>query len=60
MVSPAKACLIRFKETTTKKLVFAASVEIHGEHLAFVHSDRSVAALFVMDTVESWSEIEFK
>src|ERR1700753_2217809 len=35
MVSPAKACLIRFKETTTTKLVFATSVEIHGEHLAF-------------------------
>jgi hypothetical protein len=36
--------------------VIAASVEIHGEHLAFLRSDGCLAALFVLEIVESWYE----
>jgi hypothetical protein len=37
--------------------VIAASVEIHGEHLAFLRSDGCLAALFVLEIVESWYEL---
>jgi hypothetical protein len=54
-----KGCLIRFKPSNlATKLVVASSAEIHGEHLVFLHSDGSLAALVVLETVESWSEIE--
>jgi hypothetical protein len=32
--------------------------EIHGEHLVFLRSDGSFAALFVLEIVESWPEVE--
>jgi hypothetical protein len=35
--------------------VIAATVEFHGEHLAFVDSHDTLAALFVLDTVKSWN-----
>jgi hypothetical protein len=38
--------------------VYAAGVELHGEHLVFLKSDGTLAALFVLEIVESWSEIE--
>jgi len=38
--------------------VIAASAEIHGEHLVFLRSDGSLAALFVMEIVENWHEAE--
>jgi hypothetical protein len=58
---PGKGCLIRFKTSSlTTDLVFASRAEIHGEHIVFLHSDGSVAALFVMEIVQSWSEIEFR
>jgi hypothetical protein len=39
-------------------LVIAASAEIHGEHLIFLRSDGSPAALFVLEIVQSLSEFE--
>jgi hypothetical protein len=58
---PGKSCLIRFKQSNlTTDLVFASSAEIHGEHLVFLHADGSLAALFLLELVESWSEIEFQ
>ena len=36
----------------------AARAEIHGEHLVFLRSDGNLAALFVLEIVESWSEFE--
>jgi hypothetical protein len=58
---PGKGCLIRFKTSClTTDLVFASRAECHGEHLVFLHSDGSVAALFVMEIVQSWQEIEFE
>jgi hypothetical protein len=38
--------------------VIAASAEIHGEHLIFLRSNGSLAALFLLEIVESWSEFE--
>ncbi|MGB8538522.1 MAG: hypothetical protein WCD57_19020 [Acidobacteriaceae bacterium] len=58
---PAKGCLIRFKPSNlTTDLVVASSAEIHGEHLVFLRADGSLAALFFLDVVESWSEINFQ
>jgi hypothetical protein len=54
-----KAYLIRFKRSDVgPDLVIAASAEIHGDHLIFLRSDGSPAALFVLEIVESWSEFE--
>ena len=50
--------LIRFKpaEISPQTLV-AATAEIHGDHLVLLNAKGQISALFVMDTVESWSEI---
>jgi hypothetical protein len=56
---PDKAYLIRFKGTElAADLVIAASVEFQGEHLVFLKSDGTLAALFVLENIESWSEIQ--
>ena len=50
--------MIRFKpaEISTHTMV-AAKVEIHGEHLVLLNAQGKISALFLMDTVESWSQI---
>jgi hypothetical protein len=54
-----RAYLIRFKGTDLEPdIVTAASVEFQGEHLVFLKSDGTLAALFVLEIVESWSEIK--
>jgi hypothetical protein len=54
-----KPYLIRFKcSDLGPHLVMAASAEIHGEHLVSLRSDGSLAALFVLEVVESWPEVE--
>jgi hypothetical protein len=56
---PDKTYLIRFNKTDLQShLVIAANAEIHGEHLVFLGSDGSLAALFVLEVVESWSEVD--
>jgi hypothetical protein len=51
--------IIRFKRSDVNPhLVIAASAEIQGEHLVFLRSDGSLAALFVLEIVESGSEVE--
>jgi hypothetical protein len=51
--------LVRFKGADLPpELVIAETVEFHGEHLVFLRSDSSLAALFVFETVESWSEVK--
>ena len=35
----------------------ALNVEIRGEHLVFLNSEGKLAALFLIQTVESWREI---
>ena len=52
------AYLVRFKSADLlPELVIAENIELHGEHIAFVRSDGSLAALFVLEIVESWSEV---
>jgi hypothetical protein len=37
--------------------VRAATAEFYGEHLVLLDSQGKLAALFLMETVESWNEI---
>jgi hypothetical protein len=51
--------LIRFKPSgPSSHLVVVATAAIHGDHLVFLRSDGSLAALFVLEVVESWSEVD--
>jgi hypothetical protein len=53
-----KTYLVRFKESDINPhIVIAASAEIHGGHLIHLRLDGSLAALFMMEVVESWSEL---
>jgi hypothetical protein len=50
---------IRFKGADPPpEVVIAESIEFHGEHLVFLKSDGSLAALFVLEIIESWSEVK--
>jgi hypothetical protein len=37
-------------------VVVAASAEIHGEHIVLLKSDGELAALFLLEIVENWTE----
>jgi hypothetical protein len=37
-------------------VVVAASAEIHGEHIVLLNSDGELAALFLLEIVENWTE----
>jgi hypothetical protein len=51
-----KACLVRFKPPEIGlQIVIAARAEFHGEYIALLDSKGKLAALFLMETVESWS-----
>jgi hypothetical protein len=53
------AYLVRFKGADPPpELVIAEAIEFQGEHLVFLRSDGSLAALFVLEIVESWSEVK--
>jgi hypothetical protein len=53
-----KGYLVRFKRADLPpELVIAETIEFHGEHLVFLRSDGFLAALFVLEIVESWSEV---
>ena len=53
-----KAYLVRFKEPDlSPKVVEAERVEVHGEHLVFLRTSGELAAMFLMDIVKDWSEI---
>jgi len=55
---PDKNYLVRLKAPRFPfHLVRAARAEIQGEHLVFLNSEGKLAALFLMETVESWNEI---
>jgi hypothetical protein len=54
-----RAYLVRFKRADLPpELVIAETMEFHGEHLVFLKSDGSLAALMVLEIVESWSEVK--
>jgi hypothetical protein len=38
-------------------IVVAASAEIHGEHLILLNARGQLAALFVLEMVESWNHL---
>jgi hypothetical protein len=51
-----KACLVRFKHRGLGlQIVIAARAEFHGEYIALLDSKGKLAALLLMETVESWS-----
>jgi hypothetical protein len=51
-----KTYLVRFKPREVGlKAVIAARAEILGEHIALLNSKGKLAALFLVDIVESWS-----
>jgi hypothetical protein len=53
-----KAYLVRFKPPdTSTQLVVAESTQIYGEHLVFLNSKGELAALFLLEIVEGWSEL---
>ncbi len=53
-----KTYIVRFKTPDiATDVVVAASVEVHGEDLAFMNSKGELAALYLFESVESWSEL---
>lgn len=56
-----KTFLIRFKSTyLSPRPVLATKAEIRGEHLVLLNSEGKPAALFLLELVESWSEVKWK
>jgi hypothetical protein len=50
--------VVRFKSRDLQpQLVSASRVEIQGDHLVFLESHGKLIALFLMEAVESWSEL---
>jgi hypothetical protein len=55
---PDKTYLVQCKAPeASSQIVVAASIEVHGEHLAFLNSEGKLAALFLMENVKSWNVI---
>jgi hypothetical protein len=51
-----KVYLVHLKDQLGVRSIFAARVEIAGEHLVFMSPHGELAALFLLDLVESWNE----
>lgn len=53
-----KTFIVRFKrpEISTQPVI-AERAEIQGDHLVLLDSKGELAALFLMEIVESWSEL---
>lgn len=51
----SKTYIVKFRSHATRYVV-AVKVEIHHEHVAFLNANNGLAALFRLDTVESWIE----
>ena len=51
--------LVRFRspELNTQHVV-ASRAQVHGEHLVLFNAEGKLAALFSLDIVESWNELE--
>ncbi|HXP08904.1 MAG TPA: hypothetical protein VN828_10430 [Acidobacteriaceae bacterium] len=55
---PEKTYLLQLKPPIfSTHIVRAATVEIHGEHLVLLNSRGQLAALFVLDVVESCNRL---
>jgi hypothetical protein len=53
---PNKRFLVRLRSNASQE-VRAATVEMHGDQLAFLTAKGKLAALFSISIVESWNEI---
>jgi hypothetical protein len=54
-----KRYLVRFKESgLSPAVVEAQRVEIHGEHLVFLRADGELSALFLVEIVKDWAQID--
>ena len=54
-----KTYLVRFKESDLSPVVVEAErVEVHGEHLVFLSASGELSAMFLLDIVKDWSEID--
>ena len=50
--------IVRFKpRQLSTQPVIATDAEIHAEHLVLLNSTGKLAALFLMEVVESWTEL---
>jgi hypothetical protein len=53
-----KTYLVQFKPAgISLQLVVAERAQIYDEHLVFLNAKGEVAGLFLLETVESWSEL---
>ena len=54
-----RAYIVKFKPSALGlvQTVVASTVEIHDEHLIFCNAKGDLAALFLLDIVQSWNEI---
>ena len=53
-----KTFLVQFKPAgVSAQVVIAENAQIYDEHLVFLNSKGEVAGLFLLETVESWSEL---
>jgi hypothetical protein len=51
-----KTYLVQHKTLNgSSQSIKAATVEVHGKHLAFVSAEGKLAALFLLENVESWN-----
>jgi hypothetical protein len=57
-VMSEKTYMLRFKTPElSMRAVIASTAEIHGEHLVLLNSQGQLAALFVLEMIESWNEV---
>jgi hypothetical protein len=50
--------IVRFKQPEGSAEIFvASSAEIHGDHIVLVNSNGQLAALLLLEFVESWIEV---
>jgi hypothetical protein len=54
---PNRTFLVRLKSDAIQQ-VRAATIEVHGQHLAFLTAKGKLATVFLLDLVESWNEID--
>jgi hypothetical protein len=53
-----KRYIVRFKPPQMGvQVVFASRAEIHGDHIALLNANGQLAALLLMEIVESWGSL---
>jgi hypothetical protein len=53
---PTKTYLVKLRSMAVQQ-VRATKVEIYSEHLVFTNAHGGLAALFLLEVVESWEEV---